>query len=103
MTLGPDYEHERLLKYARALGVAIDPVSMSHWKPLIERVIMVADGEVVQTLSAHATAHNHHLELSRRELQRLEDRAHRAVLDHNCSFFRDDVAAEHRDEPTAEG
>lgn len=96
MTFGPDFEHERLLKYARALGVADDPVTMSLWKPLIERAIMIADEEIVSTLSEHASAHNHHLELSRREVTRLESRGRRAVLDHNCSFFNES-ATEHRE------
>lgn len=96
MTLGPDFERERFMKYARALGVADDPVSLARWKCTIEQVMMVADAEVVATLSEHATAHNHHLELTRRHVQQLEDRGRQAVLDHNCSFFAGEEA-EHRE------
>ena len=95
MTFGPDYEHERLMKYARELGVSDDPVAMAYWKPLIERVMRVADSEIVNTLSEHASAHNRHLESTRRELQRMEECGRKAVLDHNCSFFSECVA-EHR-------
>ena len=103
-TLGPQ-EQDRLLKYAHALGVCVDDLAaMASWKPLIENVMREADKEVVQTLAEHATAHNHHLELTRRENERLNESAKKAVLDHNCSFFRAEEV-EHREEkdsPTAQ-
>lgn len=86
---GSDYEHERLLKYARALGVSEDPITLSIWRPVVERLIRVADGEIVETLSEHATAHNVHLEGTRREILRLEESARRAVQDHQCPYFTD--------------
>ena len=86
---GPEFEHERLLKYARAFGVAEDPVALAFWRPVLERVIRVADGEIIESLSDHATTHNVHLEGMRREVERLEENARRAVLDHDCKFFMD--------------
>ena len=86
---GPEFEHERLLKYARAFGVSEDPVSLAFWRPLLERLIRVADGEIIESLSDHATTHNVHLESMRREVERMEENARRAVLDHDCKFFTD--------------
>lgn len=68
-----DYQNQRFLTYAQALGISNDPIALSFWAPIVNKIIRLADSEIVKHLSDHAESHNYLMEQNRHELVRLEN------------------------------